>query len=86
MCLPTSVPEAIVLDVSELGLRESLSVKDAVAKYPEVEFLNDLETTLANVMPPALEKVEEEDEAAVAEGATEPEVVGEEKKEGESEE
>jgi large subunit ribosomal protein L25 len=85
MCLPTSVPEAIVLDVSELGIRDSLRVKDVVEKYPEIDFLAGLETTLANVMPPVIEQVVEEEGEEAAEAATEPEVVGEEKKEEDSE-
>jgi len=86
MSLPTSIPEAIVLDVSELGIHDSLRLRDVVAKYPDVEFLEDEGTTLANVMPPVVEKVETEEGEEGEAAATEPEVVGEEKKDESSEE
>lgn len=85
MCLPTAIPEAIELDVTQLNIGDSIPLGDVISRYPDLEFLDDLEsTTLATVVPP---KIEEEPEA-VEEGEemAEPEVVGkEEEKEAEEE-
>lgn len=74
MCLPTAIPESIRIDVSELHIQDSLKLKDVVAEYPDVQFLDDPDTVLAAVSPPVVETVPTA-EAAAEEGA-EPEVVG----------
>jgi len=76
ICLPTQIPPAIEIDIAELHIHQSIRIKDIVAVYPEVEIVDDLETTLANVLPPRVE-VEPTDEAEAAE-ATEPEIAGKE--------
>lgn len=85
-CLPKDFPEAIEIDVSELELQDAIHVSDITGRYPMLEFLDDPDTILANVLPPKLEveKVVEEEE----EGATEPEVIarGKEEKEESGEE
>lgn len=81
MCLPASIPDAITLDVSGLEIHDSLKLKDVVARYPDVEFLDDPEAILATVIPPVVEKVtEEEAEGAQldAELGAEPEVISQE--------
>ncbi|MBN1794974.1 MAG: 50S ribosomal protein L25/general stress protein Ctc [Candidatus Omnitrophica bacterium] len=83
-CLPTQIPESIVVDVSNLEIGDSIHLKDIV--LPEgVEVLDSLETTLFSVMAPRLE---EEPVAAAAEeaGPQEPEVIREKKAEPEGEE
>jgi len=55
MCLPTEIPHAIEVDVSALMIHQSIKIKDIVATYPQVEFLDDEETTLAGVIPPNVE-------------------------------
>ncbi len=75
--LPTAIPEAIVHDVSEMQIGETLTL-DAVAVPPGVTLLDDpQETVLATLTPPRLQtEAETEIEA-------ETEVVGEaEKAEG----
>ena len=86
-CMPRHIPETIEINVQELGIQDAIHVKDIVSSYPDVEFLDDPETTLAIVVPPKVEVepavVEEE------EGAEEPEVIAkgkEEKEEGAAEE
>lgn len=81
MCLPTAIPEAITIDVSELEIQGSIKLKDVVGRYSEVEFLDEPETVLAAVSPPVVEAVAEEAEGE--EVPTEPEVVG---KDGEEKE
>ena len=75
-CLPTNIPEHIILHVEELNMNDSLKVKDL--EMPEgVTVLSDLEQTVVSVMPPrAEEEVSEED---AAEESQEPEVIGEKK-------
>lgn len=79
-CLPTNIPDTIVLDVSNLHLGYSIHVKDIPAS--NFEILTELSATVVHVVAPKVVKVEEEVEAAV-EGVepAEPEVVGEEKEE-----
>lgn len=76
MCLPTSIPDSLDVDVSDLGIGDSRRLKHLVGAYPEVEFLDDLDTALATVIPPSVEEVKV---AAVvgeeAEEAAEPEVI-----------
>jgi len=80
--LPRNFPDKIELDVSSLGIHDSLHVRDLVVKYPDLEFLDDDDVTLANVLPPRLEV-----EAIPAEGeeeaAEEPEVITKGKEEEE---
>jgi large subunit ribosomal protein L25 len=55
MCLPTQIPTAIEVDASALLIHHSVKIKDIVAAYPDVEFLDDEETMLATVIPPNVE-------------------------------
>jgi large subunit ribosomal protein L25 len=85
-CLPTAIPELFDVDVSALMIGDSLRLKTLLDKYPDIDFLDDPETTIASVIPPVVEvkeAVEAEEEAA--EEAAEPEVIAKEaeaKKEG----
>jgi large subunit ribosomal protein L25 len=83
-CMPTDIPEGLVVDVSELEIGDSVRVEDIVVPS-SVRVLVDEDTTLASVVPP----VSEEDlEVAVEEvpfgEEVEPELVGE-GEEGEAE-
>jgi large subunit ribosomal protein L25 len=73
MCLPTEIPDEIVVDVTGLTIHDSIGIKDIAGMYPSVEFLDDVETTLATVIPPIVEAAPAEEEAA-ADGA-EPELI-----------
>ena len=68
--LPGDIPESIEHDVSGMQINETLSLS-ALTPPSGVTFLDDPETTIASVMPPTVEPVEEEIE-------TETGVVGEE--------
>ena len=75
-CLPTVIPDSLVVDVSELAIGDAVHVSDLVV--PEgVELLADLEQTVAIVAPPTVieVEVEEEEEGLIVE-ADEPELIG----------
>lgn len=80
LCLPTDIPENIELDVSDLGLNESVRIENITIENVDIQ--NDPSQPIATVIPPTVMKEEEEaeEEAEAAEGE-EPEVVGKEKKE-----
>jgi len=84
LCLPTEIPEKIEIDVSGLGLNESVRVGDITIQG--VDIMDDLSQPIATVIPPTVmkETVEAEEAAAAAEG--EPEIVGKEKKDKAEEE
>lgn len=84
-CLPRHIVENIEIDVSQLKIQDAIHVKDIESRYPDFEFLDDLETTLAIVVPPRVEVEVAPDE----EEAEEPEVIAkgkEEEAEGEAKE
>lgn len=64
-CLPTEIPEKITVDVSGLGLGDSLHVSDLRGKVP-FEILDDDSYTVVTVAAPESEKA-----AAVSEPSTE---------------
>lgn len=70
-CLPKDIPSHIDVDVSALGIGDSVKVSDL--KLDNVTILNDENTVLASVVTP---KAEVEETAAEGEGPTEPEVIG----------
>ncbi|HEY9165272.1 MAG TPA: 50S ribosomal protein L25 [Candidatus Kryptonia bacterium] len=87
-CDPESVPEQISVNVEELGITDSIHVKDL--KIEGVKVLDNPESAIVTVVPPPTIKEETpEAVAAVTEEPTEPEVIGKTKKaeeEGEAEE
>jgi large subunit ribosomal protein L25 len=70
-CLPTAIPASLDLDVSALGIGDSIHVRDL--KVTDVEILTDPDAAVATVVPPTV--MEEKPVEAVVETA-EPEVVG----------
>ena len=82
-CLPTAIPSSIDLDVSLLGIGDSVHVKQLGAEGLEV--LTDLDATIATVVPPTV--IEEKPAEEVAAAAEVPELSVERgKKEEEGEE
>jgi len=67
MCLPSAVPPAIVLNIAELQVGDTIKVKDAIAIYPGVEFVDDGETTVATVLSPVIDRTAEAAEGAEGE-------------------
>jgi large subunit ribosomal protein L25 len=72
-CLPMDIPEKIVLDISGLGINQSLHVSD-IKIEGNFKILNEPEDVVLAIVPPA--KVEEP-EQEVSEEAEEPEVLKE---------
>ena len=78
-CLPTVIPAAIEVDVSELGVQQALHLSDVT--LPEgVELDDEPEYTVVSIV---LKAAEPEPEAEVAEEGEEGAAEGEEPKEGE---
>src|SRR5690606_11896684 len=75
-CLPLEIPETIEIDISNLGIGESLSVSDVKAAEG-IEILTSPEEVIVTVALPTA-TVEETD---AEEEVTEPEVIGEETEE-----
>ncbi len=78
-CLPADIPEAIDLDITELGIGDSIHVRDLT--LGEVEILTEPQRTVVTVIPPTVHKEEE----PVVEAEEEPEVLAEKKEEEEEE-
>ncbi len=66
-CLPTEIPEKITVDVSPLGVGESLHVSDLRGKVP-FEILDDDSYTVVTVAAPESEKAAAEPESSTEEG------------------
>lgn len=79
-CLPQAIPPNIELDITNLGIGDSIKVSDV--KIEGVEILNDENAAIVTIVPPAVEKATEE---AAAEEVKEPEVISKGKKEEEEE-
>jgi len=86
--LPNLIPQNLEVDVSELGIGQSLHISDVAALLPEeAQILDDQELTLLTIVPPRV--MIEETEEELLEEAAEPEVIGkgaEEAAEGAAEE
>ena len=80
-CLPTSIPNQIEHDISQMKIGDAIHVKD-LAVPDGARLLSDPEGVIASVLMPKEEKVEE----VPAEAVTEPEVIREKKPEAEGEE
>ncbi len=80
-CLPQNLPSHIDLEISGLGIGDSIKVSDV--KLENIEFLDEEHAVIVSVVPPTL--VAEETPAAETEAPAEPEVITKGKKEEESE-
>ena len=79
-CLPENLPNFIELDVTELGINDSLRVESI--QLEGVTFTADPQLAIVHVMPPRVQE-EEAAEEGVVEETTEPEVISEKKEEEE---
>ncbi len=79
-CEPDNVPEHVMVEVAELGIGDSVHVKDL--KLEGVKILDNLESAIVTIVPPPSLKEETPEAAALAaaEGPAEPEVIGKSKK------
>jgi len=67
-CLPTDIPESIVVDVSELMLHQSIRLRD-LPENPKWKYVSEPETMLVHVVMPKVEEV------ATPVAGAEPEVI-----------
>lgn len=94
-CLPTSVPDSILVDITNMELNSNMTIGDIVNIPEEVEVISDLESTIATIAPPreeeepVIEELEEgeeleEDEEATSEDGSQGQASGanDDKKEG----
>ena len=81
-CLPMEIPDHVEVDVTELGLGQSIHVADLLEQ--ENRIISDPERIVLSVVLPKKAVVVEEEE--VEEELAEPEVIGEEEEEEEAEE
>lgn len=84
-CLPTQIPENIMVDVSSLNINESIHVRDLKLAEETIKILTPADRMLVSIVPPTV--LEEPTPAAVegvpeaAAAAAEPEVIKKGKKE-----
>jgi large subunit ribosomal protein L25 len=84
-CDPDRVPEHIEIKVDDMGIADSIHIKDI--KLEGIKILDNPESAIVTVVPPPTIKEETPEAAAVAaEEPTEPEVIGKTKKVEEGEE
>ncbi len=88
-CLPTQIPEHIMVDVSSLNINESVHVRDLKLTDDQVKVLTPADRMLVSIVPPTVLEEPTPTEAAIApEGAAaapaEPEVIKKGKKEEEA--
>lgn len=81
-CLPTAIPGSIDVDVTQLGIGDSVHTRDL--SVADVEILTDPDATIATVVPPTVIEEKPVEEVAVAEPTSEPEIIAKGKKEEEA--
>jgi len=85
-CLPTEIPERVVIDVSVLEVGDNLHVSDITLENPENTIVTDGERTVFSVAAPSVLRTDEEEEAEETEEMQEPEVIERGKKDEEDDE
>lgn len=83
-CLPKYIPEHIELNVAELGMNDSIHVRDV--KIENVSILDNEASTIVAVVPPTVVKEETPGTVDATATAAEPEVIAKGKKPAEGEE
>lgn len=67
LCLPMEIPEVVELDITELGIGDSIHVED-IELAGDVEIMADVNFTVLTVSSPKIEEEPEEEEAEEEEG------------------
>ncbi|MEW5758742.1 MAG: 50S ribosomal protein L25 [Candidatus Omnitrophota bacterium] len=83
-CLPTSIPENIEADVTNLKIGDAILVKD-LKVASDIKILSDLNAPVLTVLPPAKETAASTEELAGGAAPQEPEVIKEKKPKTEEE-
>jgi large subunit ribosomal protein L25 len=79
-CLPTDIPDHLEVDISGLGIGDSVRVRDLVGVSEDVEILTPADDAVIVIVPPLREEElepEMPEEGALVEEMAEPELVGE---------
>jgi len=82
-CLPTDMIEAVEVDVTNMGVGDSLTVKDINLDPDKYVILTDPDVAITAVAAPRVEEEPVVEEGAVLEAGAGPEVITEKKEEGE---
>ena len=77
LCLPGDIPEAIEIDITDLDIGDSIHIDD-IPLADGIEIPSDVNFTVANVLSPKVEEVEEEAEEELEEAEAEAEGEAEE--------
>ncbi len=82
-CLPRHIPQNLEVDVTDLNVGDSIHVSDL--DFENIKIITNGEATVAAVVLPRAEEVEEEDDADVVDTGepVQPEVIGKDKAEDE---
>lgn len=75
LCLPNSIPESIVLDITDLGVGDSIHVKE-IPIEGDAEIIADVNFTVVTVIAPKKDAAGEEDEEEGEVEAEEPQEGG----------
>lgn len=81
-CLPTNIPDSLQADISSLEIGDSFTVEN-LSNNADYEIQLDADTVLVSILPPAKE---EEAEPAEVDPDAEPELVEQDKSDGEAKE
>lgn len=84
-CEPAEIPESLQVDVAGMEIGHSIHISDIMPLYPNLEFMDDPNVTLAHISPPKKIEVTKEEMEEEAEVVSE-EVEAEEESAGEGEE
>jgi large subunit ribosomal protein L25 len=87
-CKPAEIPESLEVDVTGMEIGHSIHISDIMPLYPNLEFMDDPNVTLAHVSPPkkievTREEIEEEAEVVSEEVEAEAPAEGDSAGEGE---
>ncbi|MCK4986896.1 MAG: 50S ribosomal protein L25/general stress protein Ctc, partial [Desulfobacterales bacterium] len=77
LCLPTAIPEAIEVDVSDLDVGDSIHVED-ISLAGDIEIPADTNFTVVTILAPKVEEIVEEEELLEGEELEEGEEAAEE--------
>jgi len=83
-CLPKNLPDHIEIDISELGLGDSIHIEDVLENYPDINILQSASSSIVSVQMPMVEEEEEVEEPEELEALEEGEEAEGEEAEGEA--
>ncbi|MBS3741649.1 MAG: 50S ribosomal protein L25 [Candidatus Cloacimonetes bacterium] len=85
-CMPKDLPDHIEIDISELGLGDSIHIEDILEYYPNINIKQSASSSIVSVQLPMVEEEEEVEEPEELEALEEGEEVAEGEEEAEEDE